>query len=49
MKGAAILLVLIALGVSGCGPLTEPSVGARDHLLGWYKLPNRYYWIDLAI
>jgi len=43
MRGAATLLILIALGVSGCGPLTEPSVGARDHLLGWYKLPNRHY------
>jgi len=43
MKGAATLLILIALGVSGCGPLTEPSVGIRDHFLGWYKLPNRHY------
>ena len=43
MKGAATLLIMIALGVSGCGPLTEPSVGARDYLLGWYKLPNRHY------
>jgi len=23
--------------------LTEQSAGPRDHLLGWYKLPNRHY------
>lgn len=40
MKGAAILLILIVLGVSGCGSLTEQSAGARDHLVGWYKLGN---------
>ena len=38
MKGAATLLILITLGVSGCGSLTEQSAGARDHLVGWYKL-----------
>ena len=38
MKGAATLLILIALGISGCGSLTEQSAGARDHLVGWYKL-----------
>ena len=38
MKGAATLLILIVLGVSGCGSLTEQSAGACDHLLGWYKL-----------
>jgi hypothetical protein len=43
MKGSATLLILIALGVSGCGSLTEQSAGARDHLVGWYKLPNRHY------
>ncbi|MHC4175290.1 MAG: hypothetical protein ACYS9C_10105 [Planctomycetota bacterium] len=43
MKELATLLILIALGVLGCGSLTEQSAGPRDHLVGWYKLPNRHY------
>ena len=43
MKRAAILLILIALGVSGCGTLTEQSARTHDHLVGWYKLPARHY------
>jgi hypothetical protein len=43
MKKAATLLILIGLGVSGCGTLGEQSAGPRDLLVGWYKLPDRHW------
>lgn len=41
MTRRGILFVLIAVTASGCGVLTERSARGRDHLLGWYELPNR--------
>jgi len=41
MTRLAILSVLMAVAASGCGVLTERSARGRDHLLGWYELPNR--------
>jgi len=36
-----IFTVLIVVSASGCGVLTKPSSGSRDHLLGWYRLEDR--------
>lgn len=41
MKIVATLLILIAISVSACHTLTEPSADERDYLVGWYKLPAR--------
>jgi len=37
----SIIFVLIAIGASGCGALSQSSPGNRDYLLGWYKLEDR--------
>ena len=37
----SILFVLIAIGASGCGTLSQSSPGNCDYLLGWYELEDR--------
>lgn len=41
MKTTAAWPLLITISVSGCHTLAEPSAGPRDHLVGWYRLPQR--------
>lgn len=42
MKKSALILILLALSTTGCRVApAEQSVGERDYLIGWYKLPDR--------
>jgi hypothetical protein len=43
MKRWATLLVVAATALPGCRTATGASSGSRDHLVGWYRLPDRHY------